>query len=98
MSVSHVSHDEPTRIDVWTVLKELPQRVQALLKRHEASQELGFEGLEPNSTRCSRTPSVRRRARRWNATMWTYPMCSSTGRSITGRTGARRPTSARWAR
>ena len=46
MSVSHVSHDEPTRVDVWTVLKELPQRVQALLKRHEASQELGFEELE----------------------------------------------------
>ena len=44
MSVSHVSQDEPTRVDVWTVLKELPQRVQALLK--EASQELGFEGLE----------------------------------------------------
>ena len=46
MSVSHVSQDEPTRVDVWTVLKELPQRVQALLKRHEASQELGFEELE----------------------------------------------------
>ena len=43
MSVSHVSHDEPTRVDVWTVLKELPQRIQALLKRHDASQELGFE-------------------------------------------------------
>ena len=24
MSVSHVSQDEPTRVDVWTVLKELP--------------------------------------------------------------------------
>ena len=46
MSVSHVSHDEPTRVDVWTVLKELPQRIQALLKRHDASQELGFEELE----------------------------------------------------
>ena len=46
MSVSHVSQDEPTRVDVWTVLKELPQRVQALLKHHEASQELGFEELE----------------------------------------------------
>ena len=55
MSVSHVSHDEPTRIDVWTVLKELPQRVQALLKRHEASQELGFE-LEHELH--ARTPSV----------------------------------------
>ena len=30
MSVSHVSQDEPTRVDVWTVLEELPQRVQAL--------------------------------------------------------------------
>ena len=40
MSVSHVSQDEPTRADVWTVLKELPQRVEALLKHHEASQEL----------------------------------------------------------
>ena len=28
------------------MLKELPQRVQALLKRHDASQELGFEELE----------------------------------------------------
>ena len=28
------------------MLKELPQRVQALLERHEASQELGFEELE----------------------------------------------------
>ena len=46
MSVSHVSQDEPTRADVWTVLKELPQRVEALLKHHEASQELDFEGLE----------------------------------------------------
>ena len=27
MSVSHVSQDEHTRVDVWTVLKELPQRV-----------------------------------------------------------------------
>ena len=34
MSVSHVSQDEPTRADVWTVLKELPQRVEALLKHH----------------------------------------------------------------
>ena len=46
MSVSHVSQDEPTRADVWTVLKELPQRVEALLKHHEASQERGFEELE----------------------------------------------------
>ena len=46
MSVSHSAQYEPTRVDVWTVLKELPQRVQALLKRHEASQELGFEELE----------------------------------------------------
>ena len=46
MSISHVSQDEPTRVDVWTVLKELPQRVQALLEHHEASQELGFEELE----------------------------------------------------
>ena len=51
MSVSHVSQDEPTRVDVWTVLKELPQRVQALLKHHEASQELGFEGLEQETPR-----------------------------------------------
>ena len=36
-----------TRVDVWTVLKELPQRVQAAAQAfHEASQELGFEGLE----------------------------------------------------
>ena len=46
MSVSHSAQYEPTRVDVWTVLKELPQRVEALLKHHEASQELDFEGLE----------------------------------------------------
>ena len=51
MSVSHVSQDEPTRVDVWTVLKELPQRVQALLKHHEASQELGFEGPRAGTPR-----------------------------------------------
>ena len=42
MSVSHVSQDEPTRVDVWTVLKELPQRVEALLKQPHKN----FEGLE----------------------------------------------------
>ena len=46
MSVSHNAQYEPTDVDVWTVLKELPQRVQALLKRHETSQELGFEVFE----------------------------------------------------
>ena len=46
MSVSHNAQYEPTDVDVWTVLKELPQRVQALLKRHETSRELGFEVFE----------------------------------------------------
>ena len=46
MSVSHSAQYEPTRVDVWTVLKELPHRVQELLKHHESSRELGFEVLE----------------------------------------------------
>ena len=96
MSVSHVSHDEPTRVDVWTVLKELPQRVQALLKRHDASQELGFEELEHElhalftHAECAATSEALERH--------DVDMCSSTRRSITGRTGAKRPISARWAR
>ena len=46
MPVSHSAQYEPTRVDVWTVLKELPHRVQELLKHHESSRELGFEVLE----------------------------------------------------
>ena len=46
MSVSHSAQYEPTRVDVWTVLKELPHRVGELLKHHESSRELGFEVLE----------------------------------------------------
>ena len=46
MSVSHSAQYEPTRVDVWTVLKELPHRVRELLKHHESSRELGFEVLE----------------------------------------------------
>ena len=85
MSVSHVSHDEPTRVDVWTVLKELPQRVQALLKRHDASQELGFEELEHElHALFTTTPSVRRRARRWSARMWTCPRVHRRGEASPG--------------
>ena len=84
--------------DVWTVLKELPQRVEALLKHHEASQELGFEELEQElhalftHAECAATSEA---LERHDVDL---PMCSSTRRSITGRTGARRPISARWAR
>ena len=46
MSVSHSAQYEPTRVDVWTVLKELPHRVRELLKHHESSRELGVEVLE----------------------------------------------------
>ena len=46
MSVSHSTQYEPTRCDVWTVLDELPHRVEVLLKRHESSRELGFEAFE----------------------------------------------------
>ena len=46
MSVSHSAQCEPTRADVWSVLEELPHRVQELLKRHESSRELGFEAFE----------------------------------------------------
>ena len=46
MSVSHSAQCEPTRVDVWTVLEELPHRVQDLLRRHEPSREHGFEVFE----------------------------------------------------
>ena len=46
MSVSHSAQYEPTRVDVWTVLEELPHRVEALLKRHKCPRELGFEAFE----------------------------------------------------
>ena len=46
MSVSHSAQYEPTRRDVWTMLEELPHRVEELLKRHESSRELGFEAFE----------------------------------------------------
>ena len=46
MSVSHSAQYEPTHSDVWTVLEELPHRIEALLKRHESSRELGFEAFE----------------------------------------------------
>ena len=46
MPVSHSAQYEPTRVDVWTVLKELPHRVEELLKHHESSRELGFDVLE----------------------------------------------------
>ena len=96
MSVSHVSHDEPTRVDVWTVLKELPQRVQALLKHHEASQELGFEELEHELHALFTHAECAGDERGAGAPgCGPCPMCSSTGRSITGCTGARRPISAR---
>ena len=61
MSVSHTAQYEPTRTDVWTVLEELPHRVEELLKRHESSRELGFEAFErlcckirPESVNCLR--------------------------------------------
>ena len=46
MSVSHSAQCEPTRVDVWTMLEELPHRVEELLRRHESSRELGFEAFE----------------------------------------------------
>ena len=46
MSVSHNAQCEPTRADVWTLLEELPRRVEELLRRHESSRELGFESFE----------------------------------------------------
>ena len=46
MSVFHSTQCEPTCVDVWNVLEELPHRVEELLKRHESSRELGFEAFE----------------------------------------------------
>ena len=43
MPVSHNAQREPTRVDVWTVLKELPHRVEELLTLHEASHERSDE-------------------------------------------------------
>ena len=76
---------EPTRVDVWTVLKET-----ASVKHHESSRELGRGAKELHAT-----PSVRRRARRWSARMWTCR--TSTGRNISV-PGREEPISARWAR
>ena len=46
MEVSHTLVDKPTPRDVWTALKELPQRVSALLKKYESSTTCGFEDFE----------------------------------------------------
>ena len=80
-------------------LKELPHRVGELLKHHESSRELGFEVLEQElhalfthaECACDERGAGPRRCGH-------CPMCSSTGRSITGRTGSRRSIAARWAR
>ena len=98
MAVSHVSHDEPTRVDVWTVLKELPQRVQALLKRHDASQELGFEGLEQELHALFTHAECAATSEALSARMWTCPMCSSTGEASPGAPVREDLSLARWAR
>ena len=56
MSVSHSAQCEPTRVDVWTVLEELPHRVQDLLRRHESSREHGFEVFEQEPVSCRKFP------------------------------------------
>ena len=96
MSVSHSARYEPTRSDVWTVLEELPHRIQELLERHESSRELGFEALEQElhalftHAECAAT---REALERRDVDLRMY---SSMGRSIAGCTGARRPICARW--
>ena len=62
MPVSHSAQYEPTRVDVWTVLKELPHRVGELLKHHESSRELGFDahsGEADHRIRCQADHPVR---------------------------------------
>ena len=46
MEVSHTSVDKPTPRNSWTALKELPQRVSALVKKYESSSAGGFEDFE----------------------------------------------------
>ena len=46
MEVSHRPTDKPTPHDVWTVLQDLPQRVNTLLKKYEPSNAGGFEDFE----------------------------------------------------
>ena len=95
MSVSH-ARTHPCRSGPCS--RSFPSASRRCSSAMMPHKSLASKGSSRNSTRSSRMPSVRRRARRWSARMWTCPMCSSTGRSITARTGARRPISARWAR
>ena len=46
MEVSHTPVDIPTPRDAWTALKDLPQRVNSLLKKYESSNACGFEDFE----------------------------------------------------
>ena len=46
MEVSHTLVDKPTPRDCWSALKELPQRVSALLRKYESSTAYEFEDFE----------------------------------------------------
>ena len=46
MEVSHTLVDKPTPRDCWSALKELPQRVSALLTKYESSTAYEFEDFE----------------------------------------------------
>jgi len=46
MSVSHASTENPTVNKMWSALQALPERVSALLKTYESSNEASFEDFE----------------------------------------------------
>ena len=52
MEVSHTPVDKPTSRDCWTALKELAQRVSALLAKYEASTACEFEDFERELRDC----------------------------------------------
>ena len=46
MPVSHTPVNEPTALNAFAILAQLPQRVSTLLKHYEASQVSDFEDFE----------------------------------------------------
>ena len=46
MPVSHTPVNEPTPLNAFAILAQLPQRVSTLLKHYEASQVSDFEDFE----------------------------------------------------
>ena len=69
MEVSHTPVDKPTPRDVWTAPKDIPQRVNSLLKKYESSHACELEDFERQlhalfaHTECAVTEEVLARTR-----------------------------------